>query len=280
LFFYDRPLARAITKEQLLEEEEALLQRLLESTSDSEERSQLICIATDGEVYGHHQRAGCRALSYTLRSIVDSAEFELTVFGEALELFPPDAFVEIVEKSSWSCPHRLGRWKEDCGCQTGGPETWNQGWRKPLREALNWLRDQLAAGYEQEALELVDDPWELRNHYVDALTQQGQEAFWGRHAPRVTSSWARKKLTELLEMQRNCLMMFTSCGWFFNDVTGLEPIQILRNAGRALDYARKLLPVSPEAGFLDLLTDIHSNLPSAGDGRKIFEELVRTKRQG
>ncbi len=280
VFFFDGPVSRAVAFDPVvLSKGENFAERLAGAFSVERGRAELVHAATDGETYGHHHRYGDMALAYALRTIETGKLARLTNYGEFLELSPPTHEVRILEATSWSCAHGVGRWKSDCGCQTGAHPGWNQAWRAPLRESLDLLRDALAPLFEAGAAGLLTDPWAARNDYVDVVLDRSPESvarFLGRHGAPELSPDARERALKLLEMQRHAQLMYTSCGWFFDDVAGIEARQIIQYAGRALQLAGDLFPGADlEPRFLEALARARSNDPEAGDGRRIYEEAVR-----
>jgi alpha-amylase/alpha-mannosidase (GH57 family) len=279
LFFYHGPVSRAVAFEGLLTSGERFADRLLSILPPHPDRDRLAHIATDGETYGHHHRYGEMALSYALHRIESNGWARLTNYGEYLETHPPEHEVEIVENTSWSCAHGVGRWREDCGCHTGGNPGWRQAWRAPLRQALDWLRDELASRYDEAARAYFPDPWAARDGFIDVVLDRSPEsvaAFLHRHTggpPPVGQD--RLRALKLLELQRQAMLMYTSCGWFFSDLAGIETVQVLRYAGRAVHLAEQLFgePLEPE--LLRRLEGARSNDPAAGSGRDIYERLVR-----
>jgi alpha-amylase/alpha-mannosidase (GH57 family) len=278
LFFYDGPVSRAVAFEGLLKRGERLAHRLIDAFSDSRTWPQIVHIATDGETYGHHQQFGDMALAYALQYIEKKNLALLTNYGEYLEKHPPDHDVEIVEASSWSCAHGVERWRSDCGCHTGGQAGWNQAWRAPLREALDWLRDETASLYEQKCSEFLMDPWDARNDYIHVVLDRSREKvedFFGKHARCELSRDDKTTVLSLLELQRQAMLMYTSCGWFFSEISGIETVQVIRYAGRALQLARNLFGEDLEGRFSKLLEKAKSNDPEYRDGRLIYEKYVR-----
>jgi len=278
LFFYDGPISQAIAFEDLLQSGEALAQRLTSGFSDGRDWPQLVHIATDGETYGHHHRHGDMALAYALEHIDNGDVARLTNYGEFLEKHPPTHQVEIFEGSSWSCVHGVERWRGDCGCNTGGRSDWNQQWRKPLREALDWLRDEVAPRFEERARQFVREPWAARDGYIDVVLDREPAsiaAFEQAHAGRELVGTERIELLKLMELQRHAMLMFTSCGWFFDDLSGIETVQVIQYAGRVIQLARNLFFDDLEPGFLDRLRPARSNVPEQGDGAHIYERSVR-----
>lgn len=274
VFFYNGPLARAIAFEKALTSSRGLVEFFLRVA----QRGDLVNVATDGETYGHHFKFGDLGLAHALGVEARQAGFWITNYGEYLDRHPPETVVEIEngpegEGSSWSCVHGVGRWARDCGCHTGGEVGWNQAWRDPLRMALNFLRDDAAAKFE--STELLRDPWAARNDYVSVLLdgERAREEFLARHAVGDLSEAERPRVFQLLEMQRSALLMFTSCGWFFSDLAGIETIQVLRYAARVLDLQKQLGFDVPRKEFLELLAEAKSNRPgedNGGNGAEIF----------
>jgi alpha-amylase/alpha-mannosidase (GH57 family) len=281
LFFYDGPLSQAVAFERLLDNGERFATRLGGAFPQDRTEPQLVHIATDGETYGHHHRHGDMALAYALDYIERQKLARLTNYGEFLELHPPEWEAEILENTAWSCVHGVGRWQRNCGCSSGGHWGWNQEWREPLRTALDWLRDLVAVKFEQLAEALVEDPWEARNHYIKVLLDRTSETRADFLAERSLGKLAeadRVRLWKLMELQRHSMMMYTSCGWFFDDLSGIETVQILNYAGRAVQLYEDLTGELIEARFLEKLALAHSNLPENGDGAAIYKRSMAVTR--
>lgn len=277
LFFYDGPISQGVAFEGLLNDGKRFADRLMSGFSDSRQGPQLVHIATDGESYGHHHHYGEMALSFALDEIERQKIAQLTNYGEFLEKHPPKHFVEIVENSSWSCVHGVERWRSDCGCNSGG-HPWNQQWRTPLRAALDWLRDKFAPIFESRLKEYVRDPWVARDDYVRVILDRSEEsrkAFFADHAIRPLEPHEQVTALKLLEMQRHALLMYTSCGWFFDELSGIETAQVIHYAGRALQLAEECCGETLEPEFLQHLAMAKSNLPEYGDGAKIYEKWVK-----
>jgi alpha-amylase/alpha-mannosidase (GH57 family) len=278
LFFYHGPVAQEVAFNGLLNNGKAFARRLTGLFDDNDE-PQLVHVATDGESYGHHHRFGEMALAACLNHIEDQELATLTNYGQYLELFPPEYEVQIHENSSWSCIHGVERWRNDCGCNTGGNPGWHQRWRKPLRETLDWLRDRLAPLYEHEAARLLRDPWAARNDYVALGLQRSNHhvrAFLSEHARRPLSPLEEVTTLRLLEMQRHAVLMFTSCGWFFDEISGIETTQILQYALRAMDYAQDVSGVELHQEFVSRLRAAPSN--TYADGGACFQQIVLPRR--
>jgi alpha-amylase/alpha-mannosidase (GH57 family) len=281
LFFYDGPLSRAVAFEGLLRSGDRFASRLTDMFDERRTWPQLGHIATDGETYGHHHRHGEMALARALRLIEGRKDVRLTNYGEYLERHPPTHEVEILERTSWSCAHGVGRWETNCGCNTGGRADWTQAWRRPLREALDWLAEELAPAYEAAAAELVTDPWAARDDYIDVILEREPDViadFLARHAVRALGAAEQIRLTKLLEIQRQAMLMYTSCGWFFDELSGIETVQVLQYAGRAIQLAAEVLDRDLEDGFVSRLQEAESNIPEMGDGRAVYDRTVRASR--
>ncbi len=278
IFFYDGPISQAVAFEKLLNRGEDFAHRLVSGFSGSRNWPQLLHIATDGETYGHHHKYGDMALAYALDYIEKNGLARITNYGEYLEKHPPDHEVRIVENTSWSCFHGIERWRSDCGCDSGGNSGWDQQWRAPLRAALDQLRDSMAVGYDRKAGEYLRDPWLARDDYISVILDRSEENignFIDRHAVSVLYPEAWPEVFCLLEMQRQAMLMFTSCGWFFDEISGLEATQVLQYAGRAIQLAEKLLPGNFEEPFLEVLSAARSNIPQHENGRTIYGKFVK-----
>ncbi len=284
VFFYDQELARAIAFEQALASSGSLVDRFARAAikdGGAGGAGHLVNVATDGESYGHHYKFGNLCLAYALEVDAPTRGFWITNYGEYLEQYPPAAEVEISsgpegEGTSWSCTHGVSRWIRDCGCHTGGEPGWNQSWRQPLRNALDFLRVEAAVYFEATRGELFTDPWAARDAAIELILDQdkSREEFVGHHAPRELNRVEEQRALAFLELQRNTLLMYTSCGWFFNDISGIEPIQILKYACRAIELMDQLDLPSPRQRFLEILAEAKSNRPELGNGSDIYRRLV------
>ena len=278
LFFYDGPISRAVAFEGLLSDGQRFAERLMSGFTDNRRWKQLMHIATDGETYGHHHHKGEMALSYALHHIESKQLAQLTNYGEYLTINPPTHEVEIIENTAWSCSHGVGRWSTDCGCNSGGKPGWNQAWRAPLRKALEYLRDNLAELYEKKVVEFFRDPWLARDEYAGIVLDRGDFSlarFFAAHAKGELSEDQIVTVLSLLEMQRHAMLMFTSCGWFFDELSGLETVQVIMYAGRALQLAQRLFADHHEQSFREQLQAAKSNLPELGDGARVFDRFVK-----
>ncbi len=280
LFFYHGPLARGVAFEGLLNSGDHLVERIMAAFRPDTPEPQLVHLATDGESYGHHHRFGEMALAFALHEIERRGLARLTNYGEYLALHPPCWEVEIAEQTSWSCAHGIERWRADCGCKMGTRPGWTQQWRAPLRAALDWARDEIDQVFESRGRALLADPWKARDEYIEVIldrTPERVEEFCARHATKALALSEKVEVLKLLEMQHHRLLMFTSCGWFFDELSGLEGIQILRYAARALELAAEC-GAGLEPGFIERLRRAPSNLPELGDGAQVYAQKVKPAR--
>lgn len=277
LFFYHGKIAQEVAFNGLLNSGRAFSQRITGIFDESAE-PQLAHIATDGESYGHHHRYGEMALADCLNYVEDKGLATLTNYGQYLELHPPVWEVQIHENSSWSCVHGIERWRSDCGCNSGKPG-WHQRWRKPLRDTLDWLRDQIAPLFEREAARLLRDPWAARNDYIEVMLDRSDssvESFLKKHARRELSHLEKVLVLRLLESQRFAVLMYTSCGWFFDEISGIETNQILQYALRTMDYTLDVTGQDLHPEFTRRLASAPSNvLPNGAES--FLKNVVPTR---
>ncbi len=283
VFFYNGPASRAIAFEGLLDSGESFAARLKSGFKEGA-HAQLMHVATDGESYGHHHKYGEMALAYALLLLEKDRTVKLTNYGRFLEQFPPEYECEIEENTSWSCAHGVERWRSNCGCNGGKP--YNQLWRAPLRQALDELRDAVAPLTQQEGNKLFNDVWAARDAYIQVVLDRSAESadrFFVENASHKLGEAERVRALELMEMQRHTQLMYTSCGWFFDDISGIETVQIIAYAARVLQLAKEIFgeqAAQLEPRFLACLAEAKSNVPSAGDGAQIYKASVATLELG
>jgi alpha-amylase/alpha-mannosidase (GH57 family) len=278
VFFYDGHIAREIAFGDALGSPEALVRRLEGGYDAARGHDEVLTIAFDGETLGHHKKGGDEVLAAALRQLGRRGDLEVVNLAQALERVPVEWEAEIVEGSSWSCAHGVERWRSDCGCHVGGQPGWRQAWRGPLLAALEGLRDGLAEAYVREAAAFFPDPWATRDRYVEVVADPDRRdaaEFVAREAGRRVEGEALAKALRLLELQRHALLMFTSCGWFFAEISGLETVQVLKYAARAIQLARDAAGVDLEPAFEEALARAPSNDPAVGDGRRAYQDRVK-----
>jgi len=277
IFFYDGPISRDMGFDTALTNAHHFAGRIGQAVRGDQRTSQLISVATDGETFGHHKGGTEKCLAYTFTHEFPDRGWTVTNFAHYLSVQAPTWEVELKPVTAWSCSHGVDRWQDDCGCGGGG--AWHQQWRRPLRDALNWLRDELAQTYEQAASELFTDPWQARDEYIEVMRDRSLaqvNQFFERHQNHCLSESDRVDALRLLEMQRHSLLMFTSCGWFFEEVSRPEGVQILRYAARALELAGDVTGVRLEEAFIKRLEAIPSNVDCFGHGAEVYRQLVHS----
>jgi alpha-amylase/alpha-mannosidase (GH57 family) len=282
VFFYDMSIARSIAFEGALISSQTLIDRIARAGGGD---GRVIQAATDGESYGHHTKFGDRSLAYALAVEAPRRDYWVTNYGAFLEKNPATMEVEIKLGedglgTSWSCAHGVGRWFRDCGCQTGGREGWNQAWRGPLRKAFDFLRDTVSVYFEEERGKLFIDPWAARDAYIDLLLDPSlsRKEFLEKQAgKKLTDLEAVRALTQL-EIQRSAMLMYTSCGWFFTEVSGIETVQVLKYAAQMFDLLESLGYESPEAPFLEILSQAQSNIAEFGNAADIYHKFAEPSR--
>ncbi len=278
LFFYNGSISRDIAFGELLRNGELFARRLVDSFSNKQKGPELVNIATDGETYGHHQRHGDMALAYCLYDIESKKNADITIYADFLEKFPAAYEVEIFENSSWSCIHGIERWRTNCGCNSGMNNNWHQNWRAPLREAFDYLRDQSIKIYEDEATPYIKDPWKARDDYIDIIlnrTPEKLDNFLYRHALKKLSEKETTLILKLLEIQRHAMLMYTSCGWFFDEISGIETIQIMLYAFRVIQLVKEINNRDMEPDYVNILSRAESNIARFKNGALIHKKYIK-----
>jgi alpha-amylase/alpha-mannosidase (GH57 family) len=281
LFFYDGESSQAVAFKGILSDGKVFAQQLLDGFSENGENEQLVHIATDGESYGHHHKHGDMALAFCLDYIEKNNLAKVINYGAYLEKFPPTWEVEIFENSSWSCVHGVERWRSDCGCSSGMNPGWHQKWRAPLRESLDWLRDKLLNVYDKEISRYLKKAWEARNEYIHVVLDRSDEnvdRFLKKYCGQIPVGHHKTRVLRLLEMQRNAMLMYTSCGWFFDEISGIETTQILQYADRAIQLAESESSVVLGKEFLARLKTAPSNIPQLKNGAEVHRQYVQPSR--
>lgn len=292
IFFYDGPISRDAGFSELLSSSQHLAARLGQAVRGDHRPAQLIAMATDGETFGHHKKGTEKALAYAFVAEFPERGWTISNFAHYLSLHPPTWEVELKPVTAWSCAHGVDRWQENCGCGGEG-SLWHQRWRRPLRDALNWLRDQLQDVYLKAAEQLLLDPWAARDEYISVILERGLtgstldkgsqsslDSFLTRHQQHPLTELERVDTLRLLEMQRHTLLMYTSCGWFFEEISRPEGVQILRYAARALELAGEVAGIQLEAEFIKRLSHAPSNVAEFQDGAGIYRQLVKPSQLG
>jgi len=273
LFFYDGSIAQGVAFDGLLNDGRKFAHRLLEGFDIHTIEPQLVTIATDGETYGHHHKHGDMALAYALDYIERHKHSHLTNYADFLDKFPPLYEAEIHENSSWSCVHGIERWRDNCGCNSGKPD-FHQLWRKPLRETLDWLRDRLIEIYTRETAFFLKDPWKAREDYINVILDRSDTNISKFLKEHCSSEVETNRVLRMMEVQRNAMLMYTSCGWFFDDLSGIETTQIMQYACRAMQLVSQVSDIRLEEEFLKRMEHAPTNIISLGNGKEVYRKYV------
>jgi hypothetical protein len=250
---------------------------LISAFRDKNEQVALVSLATDGELYGHHRAYADMTLAYCIYYIETKKLAKITNFSEFLAKHPPQYEVEILENTSWSCKHGIERWRSDCG-DNSGRNGWNQAWRKPLRDTMDWLRDTITLHFESEAQQYLKDPWQARNEYITVVldrSRENVEKFLSEQSKKSLDDIEKRRVLRLMELQRHAMLMYTSCGWFFDDISGIESRQVMMYAARALQLACELFDLQLEEEFIKRLEQAPSNILELGNGAKVYNSFIK-----
>lgn len=281
IVFYNGSLSKSIAFDDIVFDSKKLMEKIESYVNREKIGPQLVSMAVDGETFGHHKHFTDRTIAYLMSKLASEKGFIVTNYGEYLSLYPPMCEVEIKpgmdgNGTSWSCIHGVERWKSDCGCNTGGEPGWNQKWREPLRIGLNLLRDSIATFFESEGQKYFIDVWKARNNYIKILLNPSDvciKEFFEENAKRKMNGNEIQTAINLLEIQKYSLLMFTSCGWFFSDISGIETIQILSYAKRAVEISNRFFGMNLENDLLKELSKAISNKPEFINGAEIYKKI-------
>jgi alpha-amylase/alpha-mannosidase (GH57 family) len=273
VFLYNGSIAHAVGFGTLLNDGKAFAERLVQAGKDGK-AERLVNIATDGETFGHHHKFGDMALAFALDYLETTKIGKITIYGEFLEKNPPQNEIQIHERSSWSCPHGVKRWYQNCGCNSGKQPGWNQKWREPLRLGLDWLRDEINTNLEKYVVPDFKDFWRARDEYIQVISTRNLiyiDSFMSSHLHDSSDKSKYSFYIQIMEIQRLLLLMYTSCGWFFDDIGSIETIQILRYSIRAIELYEKFYPEKLHNRFNELIGLGISNVPDKKDGMHLIK---------
>ena len=278
LFFYDGPLSKGLAFDDVVFDSKRLMDRIDETKLINYNDEQLISMAVDGETFGHHKHFTERTIAFLMSEYADIRGYKIVNYGEYLAMHEPEYEVMINEGNrgegtSWSCIHGVGRWKKNCGCHTGGYEGWNQRWRRHLRNALNILNSKIGLLYEIEGQKYFKNVWDARNDYIDLILKGDEKEFIEKHSLKKLKKAEVKTAIDLLEMQKFAMFMYTSCGWFFADISGIESLKVLEYAKRSIEIAERISGIPIHEEFLEELEKAKSNKPEYKNGKEIFMKL-------
>ncbi|MBD0311515.1 MAG: DUF3536 domain-containing protein [Microcoleus sp. T3-bin5] len=282
IFFYDGPISRDMGFSDVVYNSSQFTGRIGSAVRGDHRPAQLISVATDGETFGHHKKGTEKTLAYAFIEEFPRQGWTVTNFAHYLSLEAPAWEVELKPVTAWSCAHGVDRWQDDCGCGGEGG-VWHQKWRRPLRDALNWLRDRLVEVYDDYGRQLFNDPWQARNEYIEVMRDRSPaniNRFLSHNQTHKLTAAEQVDALRLLEMQRHALLMFTSCGWFFEEISRPEGTQIMRYAARAMELAGDVAGVQLEKGFVKRLGLAPSNVELFKHAGEIYRQLVLTAQVG
>lgn len=286
VFYYNKEISTAVSFEHLLRNSYDFADRIINNPAIQSEDDVLI-IATDGEIYGHHEPFGDMCLSSIIKRFnLEKQQIKFMNFGEYLDACPPKYETTLWlgddgKGSSWSCVHGVGRWHRDCGCQAGGDPVWNQRWRSPLRSSFDAVKEKIDRIYLDELKGIISDPWALRNAYIDFILDDYPEdslGFLDQFLLREIGVDERKMILRLLEAQKYALLMYTSCAWFFSELSGIETEQTIRYAYKAITLLNDKEKRCKKL-FENKIKEAKSNIPAFGDGRWILNNHIYPKVQ-
>ena len=275
IFFYDGPISRDMGFNDVLGSSQHFAGRVGQAVRGDHRPSQLISVATDGETFGHHRGGAEKTLAYAVTKEFPAWGWQITNFAHYLSSTPPTWEAVLKPVTAWSCSHGVDRWQEDCGCGGGG--LWHQKWRRPLRDALDWLRDELLDIFEVSGAKFFDDPWAARDDYVHVIrqrTEKSRQIFFAAHQSHELTEAEKVDALRLMEMQHHALLMYTSCGWFFDEISRPEGTQILRYAARAIELAGEITGVELESQFINRLEPGLSNVPEFQNAAGVYRQLA------
>ncbi len=279
--FYHPDLASEISFGGILHSADVLYQRIL---SIGKNQQGVVHTATDGEIYGHHFRLGNMCLSALIEKIEHSDHLEMTNYGAYLAKNKPTKKAILLpgedeRGTSWSCAHGVSRWYKDCGCSTGGQDGWNQEWRAPLRKSFDILSSRMEEIQKQEIPKITDTP-------IHKIIKEYGRVLTGEFTPRnfcihlgVTDPSQQFTLCTLLDGELHRMYAYTSCGWFFAELTDITSVQNIRHALRAIHLYQPFTEKDLIAELKSNLAEAKSNLPNGASGDAIVDELLEEIRE-
>jgi alpha-amylase/alpha-mannosidase (GH57 family) len=275
VFFYNAPLSGGVSFDWDTTSNADLfaanyLPDQLEQTKRQSGQPQLILIATDGELYGHHRPWRDKFLAHLIKIGAPAYGFEVCTLERYMQMHPATREVELRLPSAWSCSHGIARWDGGCECTEG-----DSSWKGALRQALNKLAARGDALFERSASETLSDPWAARDAYLPVRNGwEAPESFWqrfGRGHVQPLAAEAQRTL-QLLEAQYYQQYSFTSCGFFFEDLDRIEPRNDIAFARRAISLYWQALGIDLQQDFLrDLATARSWRTPL--NGADIYQQL-------
>ncbi|MFH1416436.1 MAG: DUF3536 domain-containing protein [Elusimicrobiota bacterium] len=253
VFFSHNELAGEISFGGLMNNPVACADRIEKIFGTKQSEDLLVSVATDGETFGHHHKGMEQRLAYLLKYELPARGIEVSCFEKYISEHPPKWAVRVTNNSSWSCCHGIERWKSACGCGKEGDNDLE--WRKPLRDSLNWLAGNVLEIFTEKSEKYFTvPPREALENYGKVLTNSSLLGDF--HSEYVVEPFrGSAEVSNIMEMMHFTSYMFTSCGWFFGDLSRLEPVQNLSYALRAIELMRRLWGIDLEKGFSERFND-------------------------
>lgn len=280
VFFYDGNLSKSIAFEDVMKDSYSAGRRFLAAFNPAAQEDQIVSVAADGETFGHHRKFADLTLAHLFSHEFPANGIEVTSYAKYLEAHPPQWEAEIKKGddntgTAWSCSHGVNRWRGGCLC--GADDNSHTQWRAPLRSALNEIAQHIDKVYEKEAGKYFTDVWQARNKYIDVMLDNSltdrflKEQTGGKQL----EEQERLQLIKLLEMQKYKMFMFTSCGWFFSDISRIEAVQNLKYAAKAVEIAETFGEPGLEQILINRLEFASSNWREFKNGADVYKKLVQ-----
>lgn len=231
-----------------------------------------VSIASDGELYGHHQPFRDYFLTYVLTEGASRFQLNPTWPGRWLQENSVKEWGKIIENTSWSCLHGVERWKTNCGCT---PTAY---WKAPLRHALDEIAEWIDRAYEDVLIGYMEDPWELRHRYVDVILGQiSIEKLIKQFCGCVLSEEENQRIAWLLRAQYERQRMYTSCGFFFDEFHRIEPQNNIAYAANAVWLTQKAVGFDFSPAYSELLSKVGSQKTGLRGDTVFAQTLIRAK---
>jgi hypothetical protein len=271
IFLRDEELSNRLAFDPGLTTDAALFSRWCRDMAQGDRG--LFVIATEGETFGHHQSGRQFFLRSLLREEAARAGFEITTPGRYLRHNRPQREVKIVENTAWSCAHGVSRWSIGCACTSG-----NGMWKPRLRTAFDRLAGAVDVLYENECRHWLDNPWKLRDSYINVILGKTDgmdllQRFLGEAIPTENAI----RILHLLEAGRYCQAMYTSGGWYFEDLSRIEPRSNIAYAVLTIEQVKRATGIDLSEGFRHDLAAVQSWITDE-TGRDIYDRIAADRR--
>ncbi len=275
VFFYDQGISTRVSFDPLFTENaDAFSAHVSQNAYYSGIHDPLLIVASDGELYGHHQPFRDFFLHRLVTDSLEGQGIDVTFPGRWLLEHQPGSEIMIRDDTSWSCPHGIERWRAPCECTPNGE------WKTYLRIALNQLAGELDDIFLCEVGKTGMDARELRNQYIKVVKNKITVAELARTVFQTDlKDVDTAKMEFLLAAQYERLRMFTSCAWFFEDFDRIEPRNNVLYAAQAVWLTKHATgnDLSEKAvGWLKTVTSVRSGITADVIFRQHFENAEKT----